>query len=237
MDAFGRHTLFVPHLRHLIRITHLDGYFLSCRCIHVNGGCGRAHIEGDFVVLCQDCHSAGSDFISRVSILSYTVTAHENNIYFSGLHQYGRHVVTLQGCCDSCVIQFKGCKAGALQQRPCLITVNMHGSSRPPLLKGNVHGRRGSAVLCSGQRTCIAVGHDANLLPLLLKFFQQPKTNPANPAADLDILLTDSVRFLEKKRFNLSHIPILIIGHGSLHAVQRPEQVDRSWPGGSQIVL
>ena len=86
MDTLRSHTLLIPHLCHLIGASHLNGNLLSGWCVHINGGCGRAHIEGNPIMLCQNRHAAGSDLIGRITVHCNPVTAHENNIYLSGLH-------------------------------------------------------------------------------------------------------------------------------------------------------
>ena len=90
------------------------------------------HIEGDAVVLGQDGHPGGADFIGGVPVAGHPVTPNKAGVDLPLLHHKAGHVVTDEGAVDAGLLKLIGCQTGALQEGAGFITPGVKGDA--PLL-------------------------------------------------------------------------------------------------------
>ena len=84
-------------LLELSTVPQLDGNVIPVGAGKVNGGGGAQHIEGDAVVLGQDGHPGGADFIGGVPVAGHPVTPNKAGVDLPLLHHKAGHVVTDEG--------------------------------------------------------------------------------------------------------------------------------------------
>ena len=90
------HGLFIPQRLDLLRVPQLDGDVVPVGAVHVDGGGGPQHVDGDAVVLGQDGHAGGADLVGGVAVGGDPVAAHEAGLDPAVPHDDGGHVVADQ---------------------------------------------------------------------------------------------------------------------------------------------
>ena len=98
-------------------------------------------------------------------------------------------------------------------------------------LHTEVDGGEGCAIFSGGQLARVAVGEDA------VAILDQRQAILANRTAHADILFTDSHCLIVQQALDIAYRKQPVVRSDPLHAVQRPEQVDRRGPGGGQVIL
>lgn len=86
VDAFRRHTLFVPHVGDFRGWTLFDADVGARRGVQIDGGGGGADVEGDAVVFGEDGDTGGADLVGNVAVGGDAVAADEYSIDPAVLH-------------------------------------------------------------------------------------------------------------------------------------------------------
>lgn len=86
VDAFRRHTLFVPHVGDFRRRALFDANVGAGGGGEVYGGGWGTDVEGDAVVLGEDGDAGGADLVGSVAVGSDAVAANEYGMDPAVLH-------------------------------------------------------------------------------------------------------------------------------------------------------
>ena len=97
------HGFLVPHVGDFGGGTLLDVDVGACWGVHVDGGTGGTDVEGDTVVFGEDGDAGGADLVGNVAVCGDAVTADEDGVDPTVLHDGGCHVVA-----DECDIHAGG---------------------------------------------------------------------------------------------------------------------------------
>ena len=97
------HALFVPHIGDFSGGALFDVDVDTCWGVHVDGGGGSADVEGDAVVFGEDGDAGGANLVGNVAVCGDAVTADEDGVDPTVLHDGGCHVVA-----DECDIHAGG---------------------------------------------------------------------------------------------------------------------------------
>ena len=207
----------------LLRVPEFDLDIIPGGAVQVDGGGGAQDVEGDAVVLGQDGHAAGADFVGGVPVGGHPVAAHEAGVYPAVFHHDRGHVVADEGYVHPGLVKLVGGEAGPLEQGAGL--VGKHPEAHPPL-RPQQEGAQGGAVLGGGQRPGVAVGEHPVPVP------EEGEAVLRDGPAHGDVLLMDGNGLLPQGGGDGG-------GGGVPHGVgppsqaaQRPAQVDRRGPGG-----
>ena len=206
----------------------LDGDGVAVGRSEVDGGPGRGDEEGDAVLLREDCDSVGADFVGDVAVGGDTVRSDDDGLDFALAHEAGSHVVAKDGGGNAVVHELPRGEAGALQERPRFIGVDM---DLVALLDGGADDAERRAVATGGQGAGIAVGEDA------AGAGQQCCSMGTHAAAGGNVFVVHAQGFSDERGSDAVRCgsgSSGLLGEAALHALDGPEEIDGGGAGGGE---
>ena len=229
--TFRGHALLIPHLGDLFRLALLDADICAGNGSHVNGRCRCTDIYRYTVLLCYRCYYAGADLVGRISVSRHSVTTHEHCLYPALGHYRSRHIVADQCDIHARGMQFKSSQSGSLQQGSGLIRKYMEVIA---LLLSQINRCCCSTIFYGCKLSCITVSQDA------ISRFHQFQAKFSDFSAYFHIFCSNLQCFVMQDFLHFCDSLVLfsasLYSH-SIHALQRPGQIDCGGSGRIQIFL
>ena len=174
-----------------------------------------------------DGHAVRADLVCRVAVRRDPVRSNHDRVDFALRHDVCGGVVADQRDVDAGLHQLPRGKPRALQEWARFVGKN---PNRLPLLLRHVDRRKRGAVL--GGREAAGVAVRENREPVL----QERRPVAADRAAHCGILVADLHSLFREDPLELARLVVHRRGGNLLHALQRPEKVDRRRPRLRQVV-
>ena len=211
------------HVRHFAGSAFFNRNRVTVRCRQVDGGPRRGDIERDAVLLRQHGHGISADLVGGVAVGGNAIGADDHQVNVARAHDRAGHVVGDHGGVDAVLHQFPRRQARALQEGPGFIGEHAHlaaGCNRA------ADHAEGGAVAGGSQRSGVAVRQDAGLRR------HHRRAMRTDRPATRDIVIVNSVSFGSQPCLQLINrlAGQCAAGERLLHALDRPEQVDRRRP-------
>lgn len=141
----------------LVDLALLNGDIVTVVALEIDSRDGGDGVEGDAVVLGDNSEGVGTDLVGEVSIGGNTISADEDALDLSLLHQVSSHVIANDSVRDALLLKFEGRKASSLKQRTSLINVDVNLLS---LAMSRTNDSQSSTNSNGGERTSVAVRQD-----------------------------------------------------------------------------
>jgi len=211
--AFWCHAFFVPHVGDFLGGALFDVDVGTCWGILVNGGGGGADVEGDAVVSGEDGNAGGADFVGDVAVGGDAVTADEDGVDPTILHDGGCHVVADERDIHASGTEFVGGETCALEEGARFVGVDFEVIA---FLVSEVHDGGCGAVFGGGELSGVAVGEES------VAWLYEGERVLAYFFADVDVLLLDAEGFVTQECLDFGDGFALSVFDDGLHTVQCP---------------
>ncbi len=187
----------------------------------------RDDIEGDTVMFCEDRDAISAYLIGGITVGGYPVGADKYLIDLSLRHKAGGHVVAYQCRIDAFMQKFPCGQPRALKQRTRLIGVHFDRLFLPGRLEQHTES---GTIIRGSEPAGIAVRQYCVALP------DKARAVPRHLPAVLLILVNDRQHLPKHQMFQRTHRLRFIRPRNPFHPAERPEKVNRRWPGRRKIL-
>ena len=205
--------------RDLRLVALLDGDAAAVGEREVEGGGGRRHVEGDVVVGGGERHPVGPDLVRHVAVRGDAVGAGHDELHAAPRHQRRRRGVADERMGYPAPPELPGRQAGALQQRPRLVHVDVDALALPV---GESDHAEGGAHASRGERPGVAVREDAHAVL------------DAGGAQLGDVPVPGDVLVVERAGDGEERARRGFGARGLVQPAERPGEVDRGGPRGGE---